>query len=70
LSSSVTSLEVISDLAYNTIYTIDITAYGCNNNVTTDLVKMKTDELKQGEMHFGDNGNFTKEKLGKQICLL
>jgi hypothetical protein len=67
LSSSVTSYETISDLGYNTIYTIDITAYGCNNNVTTDLVKMKTDEFNQGEMHFGDNRNFNKEKLGNYI---
>jgi hypothetical protein len=60
----------VTNLNYSTVYTIAITAHGCNNNVTTDSVKMKTDEFKQGEMLFGDNGNFTKEKLGKQICLL
>jgi len=70
LSWTATSYEVISYLAYNTLYTIGITAHGCNNSVTTDSVQMKTDELKQGEMHFDDNGNFTKEKLGKHICLL
>jgi hypothetical protein len=68
LSWAITSFEVISDLAYNTIYTIAITAHGCNNNVTTDSVQMKTDEFKHGEMHFGDNGNFTKEKLGRSFC--
>jgi hypothetical protein len=70
LSWTVTSFEVISDLAYKTIYSIGITAYGCKNDVTTDSVQMKTDEFKPGEMHFGDNGNFTKEKLGNYFCLL
>jgi hypothetical protein len=70
LSWTATSYETISDMGYNTIYTIDITAHGCNNSVTTNSVQMKTDEFKQGEMLFGDNGNFTKEKLGKHICLL
>ncbi len=54
-------------MAYNTLYLIGITAHGCKNDVTTDLVEMKTDEFKQGEMHFGDNGNFNKEKLGNYI---
>jgi hypothetical protein len=67
LSFTVISFEIISDLAYNTLYLIGITAHGCKNDVTTDLVEMKTDEFKQGEMHFGDNGNFNKEKLGNYI---
>ncbi len=70
LSWTATSYEVISNLAYNTIYTIGIIAHGCNNSVTTDSVQMKTDEFKQGEMHFGDNGNFTKEIIGNYFCLL
>ncbi len=70
MSWTVTSFEVISDLAYNTIYTIGITAHGCKNDVTADSVQMKTDEFKQGEMHFGDNGHFSKENLGNYFCLL
>ncbi len=60
---------MVSDLACNTIYRIGITAHGCNNNATTDSIQMKTDEFKQGEMHFGEIGNFTKGKLGNYFCL-
>ncbi len=65
-----TSYAVISELTYNTIYTIAITAHGCKNDIATDSVKMTTDDFKHGDMHFGHNANFTKEKIGNYFCLL
>jgi hypothetical protein len=54
----------VTNLKCSTVYTIAIIAHGCKDDVTTNSVQMKTDVFKQGEILFGDNGNFSKEKLG------